>query len=242
MSYLLNPGWVARYQDRCEQKLAKNVNFCIATSEFLASRLKSFNEHSYEIRLGAPAIDKALENSLSLRVDRKKINVGIVGYLDTIHSGMLNSLLSRDKLDLTLIGPISEKKRITIAESDRCRITGSLIGSSLYEEVGQFDVGLIPYKINTTIDRTPNKLWLYLALGIPVVISNIQGIQNWLFPDHFVYRANNNSEFYSLIKKARENDSYELMKSRIEFAKQNTWDRRMEEFMDIVDKIFQAGT
>ena len=108
----------------------------------------------------------------------------------------------------------------------------------MYHEITQFDVGIIPYSLSTEIDRTPNKLWLYLALGKPVVISNIQGIRNWVFPEKFVYKANNTDEFNDYIMMAYTENNQSLTKQRIQFAKDNTWGSRMNHLIQIL-KTFQ---
>lgn len=237
ISYKFNPQWVARYHDQCEQALSRDAKFCVGTSGFLASRLSEFNENSFEIRLGAPDIADFQFVESSNTADTSTINVGIVGYIGTIDFEILDYLLSKKDLFITLVGPISTTYQKRMEGRTNVKATGSLTGNRLYEEISRFEVGLIPYKINSTIDRTPNKLWLYMALGKPTVISNIKGIRNWEFPDHFVYRANSFSEFYNLIRLAASEDNDQLTQQRMAYAKQNTWETRMKYFVELCDKL-----
>ena len=108
--------------------------------------------------------------------------------------------------------------------------------------VAEFDVGIVPYSLTSKIDRTPNKLWLYLSLGRPVVISNIKSIEHWEFKDGFVYRANNYDEFYNLIKRAFHENTPELAEERISLASENTWAKRTDEFIRILQKSFPEET
>jgi glycosyltransferase involved in cell wall biosynthesis len=236
MSYKFNPGWIARYQDRCEKVMAEESTFCVGTSEYLTSKLKKKNHNSFEIRLGAPEVEDAESLSRYRPKSKVPVNVGIVGYLDTIDTSLLNHIVSLDELEITAVGPISEKKKMTLKNRERIRFTGSLEGNDLFMEVGRFDVGLIPYKLDSSIERTPNKLWLYLALGKPVVISNIKAIRKWAFPDYFVYRSDSTAEFIELIKRAREEDNPELVRARIDFAKRNSWSMRMEKLLQLVEE------
>ena len=136
-------------------------------------------------------------------------------------------------------GPIGSAYQKKLEERTNVKTTGSLTGNRLYEEISRFDVGLIPYKIQSKIDRTPNKLWLYMALGKPTVISNIKGISNWEFPEHFVYRADSFSDFYTLIRLAVSEDNDQLTRQRMEYAKQNTWDKRMKYFIKLCERLIK---
>ena len=236
LSYVLNMGWIAKYQDLCEKTVAKRSDFCIATSGFLLEKLKKLNPKTFEIRLGAPTIN----NSEMVFRERTKgrIHVGFVGFLETIDNRIITDILRHEELYFTLIGPFKPKHIKNVITFKNVRFTGELTGADLYREVGDFHVGIIPYNIKSKIDRTPNKLWLYLALGIPVVISNIKGIRDWSFPEKFVYLADNMDEFMENIKKAYQEDNESLASARIEFAEVNSWDMRMQEFM----KIYENNT
>jgi glycosyltransferase involved in cell wall biosynthesis len=228
MSYNKNPAWIARYQESCERSLIKHAALCVGTSSFLVDRMKGINQNSVEIRLGAPDLADYTIQPYKIVQNSEKIKVGIVGYVRTIDPRLLDFLLSKDDLFIILVGPVSDEERLKYKDVKNIKLTGSKIGNDLYQAVNRFDVGLIPYKLNGIIDRTPNKLWLYLALGIPVVISNIKGIREWKFPEQFVYRSNSYQEFHELIRQAVSEDKQELRKKRSEFAKQNSWDERIK--------------
>ena len=237
MSYKNRPRWIADYHNICEQEIAKNSKFCIATSGFLLEKLKKLNANSFEIRLGAPVVKHDQISSKKQNKDADLINVGFVGYYDTADLEIMGSLISKADLFLTIVGPMSKKAMTKIMNLRNVRMTGNLTGQQLFDEVSKFDVGLIPYDLKSEIDRTPNKLWLYLSLGKPTVVSNVKGIINWEFPDKFVYRANDIAEFHDLIKKSCVEDDESLAKQRIEFAENNSWDKRIEDFLSIYDKI-----
>ena len=231
LSYKYNVRWVAHYHNFCEQEVIKHSKMCIATSKFLFEKIKTLNPATYEIRLGAPDIkDVGINFNLPDR-NSGVVHVGFVGYLHTVESEILMTLISNNDIFLTIIGPVSKKALNKIRNYKNIKMTGTLTGNSLYEEVNKFDIGIIPYSFNSQIDRTPNKLWLYLSLGKPAVISNIKGISDWEFPEKFVYRAELISEFYELIKKASLENSDELVRQRMEFAKNNSWDNRIEDFL-----------
>lgn len=231
ISKRINNSIIANYHHNCEKSVAENARFCVSTSIFLKKKLQGYNPNSFEIRLAAPNIQNV--SKYKYREKGKVINIGIVGYFKTIDSNILELLYNNEDLHFTLVGPISKKLKEKYETKGNVKITGSLIGEKLYDEVSKFDVGLVPYDLNAKVERTPNKLWLYLALGKPVVISNIKGIINWKFPERFVYRSNSNIDFLELIQLANLEDSEELYMNRIKFAKQNSWDIRVNELLSI---------
>ncbi len=237
VSRRINYRWIANYHEKCEKMVAKYSRFCIGTSKFLVERLTKYNHNSYEIRLGAPHIENEIRYNSRPEDKSKNIIVGIVGYFKTLDFELLELLLKNQDLFFTLVGPMSKKFNEMFKASKNVRITGKLVDEKLFDEVNKFDVGLIPYQLNSKVERTPNKLWLYLAIGKPVVISNISGIKDWEFPEKFVYRANSNEEFLELIKRAHAEDNSQLSIERMNFARLNTWDIRINEFLNINHKL-----
>lgn len=231
ISYIVNIKSIARYQEKCEATAAQNSVFCVGTSEYLAHRLIPYNKNSFEIRLGAPNLDKDYKKLFSNKNVDSRIHVGFVGFLNTVDINLLEFLFSKEEIRYTLVGPNSKSIRNRFKDYANVEMTGELKGDKLYSEVNNFDVGLIPYNINSKVDRTPNKLWLYLALGVPVVISNIPGIKNWVFPEKYVYRSESDEDFYKYIQLAHNENTKALCMDRKQFTKQNTWDKRMIDFL-----------
>ena len=75
----------------------------------------------------------------------------------------------------------------------------------------------------------PNKFWLYLSFGKPIVTCQIINLAD--LPDKFVYQSKNEKEFMANIDKALSEDSAEMFKKRIQFIRQNTWDNRVDELL-----------
>jgi len=233
MSYKFNPKFVADYQKNTEKMIAQKSVFCVATSEYLKNKLIQYNKNVFEIKLGAPDIENIKTDTTIQR--KEKIHVGFVGFLQTADINLLRNIINNKEFLFTLIGPIGKKDIEKLIQHKNIKLTGKLTGQLLYDEVNKFDVGIIPYSLSSEIDRTPNKLWLYLALGKPVVISNISGIKNWIFPEKFVYKANNAAEFKDYILMAYTDNNQSLAEQRIQFAKNNTWGNRMDQLIKILE-------
>jgi glycosyltransferase involved in cell wall biosynthesis len=228
----MNPKFIADYQNNTEKTIACKSVFCIATSEYLKNKLLQYNKNVFEIRLGAPEVDNIKINTTIPK--REKIHVGFVGFLQTADIQLLNNIMDHEEFLITIIGPVEKKETGRLAHYNNIQYTGKLTGQTLYDEINKLDVGIIPYSLSSKIDRTPNKLWLYLAVGKPSVITNISGIKNWRFPEKFVYKANSEDEFSKLIKKAHAENNPSLIEKRIQFARNNTWGNRMDQLIKIL--------
>ena len=116
------------------------------------------------------------------------------------------------------------------------RLTASnilFVGPHKHEEIPhyikRFHVGLIPYVINEyTTYIYPAKLNEYLAMGIPVVATDLAEIQHFNTEHHNVIAvARNSDEFVHAIQEALRNGSVEASRRRIEVARQNDWEVRI---------------
>jgi len=244
ISSLSNPSIIARYHKNCESIVATKAKFCVAVSSILRDNLKKFNANSFEIPLGSPDIEEYKIPVNSKPSKNKMLKIGLMGYIRTynISHDVLNLLLNDENLKLTLIGPVEEKFLKKIEKREKIILKGQLVGKELYEEINKFDIAIAPYLHEfTTDDRigvgTGNKIYHYFALGKPVVISYMIGLHKANLPDGFVYMANSEKEFPSLIYKAMEENSEELIKQRINFAKENTWVKRMEALIEYYNKF-----
>lgn len=229
---------VAKFHIKWENELIKNANFCIATSNYLTNKLKEKNNNVYEIPLGAPDIKQfGVKANFNIN-DTDNINVGLVGFItiDNISTKIINTLLDHPKIRITFIGPVNKKFLKRIEKKEKIILKGILTGKELFNEIKNFDVAIAPYfieKINK--GGTPNKLWQYLALGKPVVVSCLPAIRDWAFPEGCVYKSTN-KDFLELVLKAHEENTTDLIKQRLLIANNNTWDKKVEKIIELFRK------
>ena len=101
----------------------------------------------------------------------------------------------------------------------------------------KFDLGIIPYKVNKFTDCVyPCKLNEYLAMGIPVVSTNILELRNKTVRDSKIFSiAKNINDFHNKILKLTkiiiEN------KNRIFYAKKKFWQERFRYFNFNINRI-----
>ena len=151
--------------------------------------------------------------------------------------GILKKLVSDPNVELLVYGKISSALSTTLKNYNNIKYKGVLMGDQLIEQLKEIDVGIAPYnQSDVNLGRTPNKLWLYLALGKPVVVSTLPNIKNWKFAEKFVYLANNEVEFAEKVYAAYADDTSDLQIKRFQFAQENTWDKRIEELVKFINE------
>jgi hypothetical protein len=237
--YVGNSKYKCRIIDRyiafCEKEVAKNSRFCIATSRYLKEKLTMYNPSTYEILLGASIEGNSFIPEAVVHKD-DRIVVGLMGVINENHSSLevVNTILKDPLFHLILIGPIEDSFRKKIKHRGNLELTGVLKGDNLVRKLSTLDVGLALYNMRSVNPgTTPNKLWQYMALGKPTVVSNLPNLRSMVFPEKSVYILLDENCIGQSIKEAYTENSVELSRNRIAYAKENTWDHRIEQFLEI---------
>ncbi len=226
---------IDQYWRQCEATVARNADLCIATAPFLAQKLSGYNNRVYEIPLGGP--DPVNMESPVKRIQNDKVVLGLVGFIReiTISTLVINELLKDPNLIIRLAGTVEEKFMNKIERPSGIEQLGVLKDQSLYDAISQFDVAIIPYnqeKLNP--GATSNKLYLYLACGVPVVMSAMPNLKGKSFPRGTIYFSEDNSDFYDLVKLALKQEKPGYVDLRKKVASENTWEMRVAEFIKIL--------
>jgi glycosyltransferase involved in cell wall biosynthesis len=111
------------------------------------------------------------------------------------------------------------------------------LGQVPYEELPRFaqnfDVGIIPFKINRlTLPVNPLKLLEYFAMGIPVVSTPLPEVMK--FNEH-VSIASCSSDFRDAIAKCLNENKESDKRERQIIARANSWGSRAKQLEDILD-------
>jgi len=229
-----------KYFNHCERIVAFNSKFCIVTSKFLAIKLKSINPDTFEIPLGV-SINCGNDFKLINHQCKKKITIGLMGYINSrqVPVELINRIIDNDNFQLILIGPIEKSFIRKLQRLDNVRITYALKDTDLISELLNTDICLALYNLKKiNLGTTSNKLWQYLSLGKPVILSNLPNLQDMIFPEKSVYILLNEDDLINTIIKAFKEDSEYIKNSRKEFALQNTWDHRISKFLEFVRFYF----
>lgn len=223
------------FHEIIEQKLTLKSRMCVVTSEFLWTKQVKFNKSTHMIPLGSPKINLVRKYK---EPAKRMPTLGVVGYLNRkIPLDVLDQLLSEYKV--YLIGPADQHIKERFQHHLNAVFTGPKTGMELYQLLeDEVDVCLAPYaedKINKGV--TPNKLWLYLALGKPCVVTEIPNIKDWNFEENLIYKCRN-QDFSRTCRTAFEDNNETLFLKRIQVAEENSWEKRVE---IILNRYYQTS-
>jgi hypothetical protein len=221
--------WINAFHRRIERRLSERAKLVIVTSDYLYSRHIQFNANTHTVPLGAPTIERPYVYHPS---GRETPVLGIVAFLNyRMPLDVFDAILKKFKV--ILIGPADATFRKRYEGNENAVFVGTKHGDELYKALADVDVCIAPYaeqKINKGV--TPNKLWLYLALGKPSVVTSISNIRNWHFDKGLVYICNN-EQFSENCQLAFVEDSEELARRRVELSRRNSWDSRVQEILNL---------
>jgi hypothetical protein len=231
----LGLGFVNRYHKNSEKKIASESNLCICTSAYLKKKLELLNKNTYQLELGAPDL-KDFNIRFKKSKPGEKIKVGYVGFLveRKTDDNIIQNIIDDDNLELHVIGTVDTKYKSML--SGKAVLAGIKKHIDLYSYLENMDVCIIPYDVNG-INKgvTPNKYWLYTSLGKPVISVAFDNILDWSTENSLLYFANKEI-FNQTIKTAYLENDEEKFLHRLNHAKENTWNKRIEKFITLVNE------
>jgi glycosyltransferase involved in cell wall biosynthesis len=121
-------------------------------------------------------------------------------------------------------------------EFSNVRFEGSMVGEDLFGLVLNAKVCIAPYRQTRNINdivEMPNKFWLYLACGKPIISCIIPNIH---LNEPFVYQCEDEKDFVTKVIRAITDNTEMIESQRSEFARSNTWEVRI----DTLEKIYAS--
>lgn len=224
--------WITKlYFRQSEKSIARNAIYSVAVSKYLVEKLSVFTDRTKLILTGAslaPTV-KGVQSS-----NARYINLVYVGWLSKINPNWIIETAKDLRIRIKLIGPYSDKDTVQYKGFSNIEVIGPMTGQELHENLIRSDIGIAPYLRGRDTDMVytvPNKFWLYLNYGLPIVSYKIQNLFD--FPDKFVYEASSSESFKTQIECAYMQNNEELYNKRISFIKRNTWESRAREIIQL---------
>lgn len=228
----------------CDDELTKRVNIVFATSRGQFKRRKKINPNTYFVPNGVDfqLFNKALTD-LPLPLDLKEVPRPIVGF-----AGMLGNHIDVKLLldvaevypdySLILVGPdflpdSLELRRLR--EKPNVFFLGLKPLDELPTYLRVFDVALIPYAlVGHVLFGYPQKLLEYLAAGRAIVATAMPELR----PYRYVARIGETREkFVEYVKESLHDYAPEKIRVRVAVAEDNTWDHRVMQMYQIIDRL-----
>jgi len=227
---------------KSELIIVQNSDVIICTSKQLYEEKKVINSNTYFIPNAADLnhSSKALREDCMVSKKLANIPKPIIGYFGNIERRIDYHLmekvaeLNQDK-SFVFAGPIEEGY---VTEEFKAIPNVYFIGRIPYNEmpgvVKGFDIATIPFKIDE-VSRTifPLKLFEYLGTGKPVVATNFNPDLSDFTGDAVIF-CNDAAEFSTAINECLTGDSALKKENRIRVASENTWEKRLNEFSNLL--------
>ena len=241
--------WELEHNVRKEELLCGNVDLIFTPSIKLTERKREFNGNSYTMLHGVD-VNVFGDNSPAVPEDLRNIMGPVIGFVGNIFIGDVKYRDDQELIkyvaekhpdwSIVLVGPlvfnsVSDKRQWEGFAQDNIYMLGKKGISSIPSYVHFFDVAIIPFYVNeeNTWVTVPVKYFEYLIKGKPVVstaFSNFEGI-----PGEYYEIGHDYDEFVAKIEKSLQEDSAEKVQRRIDFAKDNSWQRRIGQMFEHIN-------
>jgi len=214
-------------------------------SKVMRNEMARYNPRSFYIP-NAVSADIFNKNELGLTpADMAKIKHPIIGYAGALSLRIDDDLLrfvaeSKPKWNIVLIGTSPNTKIRTLLELPNVYWLGSMRHKDIYDRLSQFDVCILPHAVNSMTDKmNPLKLYEYLALGKPVVSTDVAGAGMFKAD---IEIASTRGAFLDAIEKVLSKDCLKQHEKRIDRVRNHTWSNRIDEMMELALNAFKAKT
>jgi glycosyltransferase involved in cell wall biosynthesis len=227
------------YYAYCEKKIMKLSRFTVVVSDYLLKSKASAK--TFLIYLGADDSSFNLcERKSASSTNKKSVVLNYMGFIDSyrMETDWIRRIAHEYPMwEIDLVGPIDKQSLKIVEGIENINLCGPQYGEKLVETMSRCTVAIIPFKNNRRMITCSanNKYWQYLALGKPVVYRKLPYLLD--VPEYLMYKAETYEEFKQKILDAINDDNDVFIKNRKEFALNNTWDRRVEELLNIYEKI-----
>jgi uncharacterized SAM-binding protein YcdF (DUF218 family)/glycosyltransferase involved in cell wall biosynthesis len=237
----------ARKITRSEEQLFREVDLVFVTSEKLRARAARFSDrvHLFPFGVSMKKFEEVRTSPDQIPEDLAALKKPVIGYVGGIHKWVdldLVAAAARSMPDATFafVGPaqmdVSATEGIT-----NLHWLGKRPHDDVPRYIKGFDVGIVPYLLTDyTANVYPTKLNEYLAMGIPVVATDLPEIRRFN-ADHgpSVAVAANADQFVDAIRAALRPSTAEERMQRTLVARKNSWRSRIAEMSALIEAALE---
>jgi glycosyltransferase involved in cell wall biosynthesis len=235
----LTPGTTGAWREafqRAERRLAALADAVVVPSEHLADR---FRASGRRVQLLPHGVDlEAFPFAPPRARDGAHVEIGFVGTLDyRLDLGwLLHVAAARPAWRLRLAGPVGEGFDAGALEAHpNVTVEPPVPFAQVGATIASFDAGMMPYADTPVYEAmSPIKNVEIMAVGRPAVARPNPALER--FSD-LLYLAHGPETFVSQLERALAEDSPELARRRRWRAERESWSRRMDELIALLDGL-----
>ncbi|MEO8681154.1 MAG: glycosyltransferase, partial [Vicinamibacterales bacterium] len=235
-----------------EESMFREADLVFVTSEKLRQRAAKHSErvHLFPFAVNLATFEKVRDEGGAMPDDLARLKRPVAGYVGGLHQWVDQELLAAvaarmPEVTFAMVGP----PQVDVAALERLpniHLFGQRQHAQLPGYVAGFDVGLVPYRITEyTANVYPTKLNEYLIMGKPVVATDLFEIRRFN-QEHgpLIEVASTADAFAAEIRKAIAGSATADVGRRIDVARSNSWERRLETMSTLIadaETAKQAG-
>jgi uncharacterized SAM-binding protein YcdF (DUF218 family)/glycosyltransferase involved in cell wall biosynthesis len=238
----------ARKITRSEQQLFREADLVFVTSEKLRERAARFSDHVHLFPFGVSLrkFEQVRAAANQIPDDLAALKRPIIGYVGGIHRWIdldlvANVARTMPEATFAFVGPAQMDVSAT-AGIPNLHWLGKRAHDDVPRYIKGFDVGIVPYLLTDyTANVYPTKLNEYLAMGIPVVATDLPEIRRFN-AEHgpSVAVASDSRQFVDAIHAALRPSTAEERTNRTEVARKNSWVSRIAEMSGLIEQLLDA--
>lgn len=212
--------------------MLENSDLVVASSQFLSDIAKKYAK-KYAIVRNGTEIEHFCQ-AIGMEEHRERPVIGYYGAVSHWFDWEKVCYVAKNMpdCDVVIIGEITEYKD-KLEKYQNIKLLGEMSYQELPKHLAYFDVCLIPFDTSTDLIKATNpvKFYEYLSAGKCIVATEIPELEP--YRDEFVYMSNDNETFLEYVKMCLEgSDTLKKATERVEFARQNDWQKRYENFAE----------
>jgi len=232
---------------KTEESVIRESDLIFVQGEQLKRRCEKFNPNVSIFPFGVNMDMFNKDNKRKKPSDISGIKGEILGYIGGVHRHvdfeLIRFLAGRNpQWTVVLIGPI-QADTLKLKDLRNVIFLDIKKHKELAAYIAGFNVCLIPYVLNKYTETVyPTKLNEYFAMGKAVVSTALPEIVEFNKRyDDIIYVGRDREEFEKHVKNALGEKDERLRDRRVEIARENSWERRIENMSSLIEGEIKRG-
>jgi uncharacterized SAM-binding protein YcdF (DUF218 family)/glycosyltransferase involved in cell wall biosynthesis len=231
-----------------ERQLFRQADLVFVTSEKLRERAErdAPRVHVFPFGVDFDKFAGVRAQADGVPADLRSLPRPIIGYVGGLHQWLDQDLVAAaaarmPEASFVLVGP-TQTDVSRLARHANVHLLDARPHDQVPRYIKGFDVGVIAYRLSDyTAHVYPTKMNEYLAMGIPVVATDLSEVRrfNAQFGD-IVRITHSQEEFVGALRAATQPPGAGDVARRIEVARRNSWDARIEQMAELIQQRLQA--